>query len=180
MTMRLLALTVLLAFTSLFGSVSAEAAPPTIALVDVQRILNESKASQSLQKQIQAKRESFQKELADKEKKLKDTEKSLISDKEKLSAEEFAKKRKAYEESIAEARKLFQQRRNSLEQGVGKGMEELKRNIAEAAAKVADEKKYDIVLTRDSVLLAEKSLDITADVLKNLDAKLPDLKLEVK
>lgn len=161
--------------------VSAHAADSlSIGIVDVEKILAESKAAQGLQKQLQAKKESFQKEFADKEKQLKQTETSLLAEKGKLSAEEFAKKRKSYEEKIMDTRKLFQKSRNALDQGVAKAMQELRKNIVESTAQVADEKGFDIVLTRESVLIAEKALDITTDVLTKLDAKVTNIPLKVE
>ena len=160
--------------------IQAHAAAPTIAIVDVEKILAESKAAQALQKQLQAKKESFQKEFSTKEKQLKDTEVSLLAEKDKVTAEEFAKKRKAYEEKIMDTRKLFQKSRNSLDQGLAKAMAELRKNIVEATAAVADEKGYDIVLSRESVLIAEKTLDITTDVLTKLDAKITTIPLKVE
>ncbi len=158
----------------------AYAAPPTVAIVDVEKIMADSKAAQSLQKQITAKKEAFQKEFAEKEKQLKATDTALMASRDKVTAEEFNKQRKAYEEQILETRKLFQKRRNSLDEGLSKAMQELRRNIIEAAASVADKKSYDIVLTRDSVLIAEKSLDITADVLSTLDANIASIQLTVE
>jgi outer membrane protein len=159
---------------------AARAEAPTVAIVDVEKILAESKAAQSLQKQIQSKKEAFQKEFSGKEAELKKIETGLMAEREKLSAEEFGKKKKAYEEKILETRKLFEKRRNSLDGGLKTAMSELRKNIVQSTAEVADEKKYDIVLTRESVLIAEKSLDITADVLKKLDAKLSDIQLKVE
>jgi outer membrane protein len=168
-----------LAIGVMLSPVAAMAAP-NIAVVDVEKILAESKAAQSLQKQIQAKKESFQKEFSEKEKQLKATETALMGEKEKLSAEEFGKKRKAYEEKIIETRKLFQKRRTALESGLDKAMGQLRKSIIEATTSIADEKKYDVVLTRESVLIAGKSLDITADVLAKLDASLSDIQLKVE
>ena len=166
--------------TGAFVSSARAADGLSVALVDVEKILTESKASKSLQGQIKTKREAFQKEFSAKEKELKATETAIISEKEKLSAEEFAKKRKAYEEKILETRKLFQKRRNGLDTGINKAMGELRQAIVEAASDIAEEKKYDIVLTRDSVLLADKALDITPDVLKKLDSLKSDVKLSVE
>lgn len=174
----IVAVVVLLACFSL--SVEARAEAPTIAIVDVEKVLTESKASKSLQAQLQTKKESFQKEFSLKEKQLRETETALLAEREKITAEEFAKKRKAYEERIMETRKLFQKSRNSLDQGVAKAMVELRKNIVEATAKIADEKGYDVVLTRESVLIAEKNLDITADVLKALDARISNIPLNVE
>lgn len=172
----------LLSVFALFAFVpsGAKAASPNIAVVDVEKILAEAKAAQSLQKQIQSKKEAFQKEFSGKEKQLKTDENALLAEKDKLSAEEFGKKRKAYEAKVIETRKLFEKRRNSLEDGLQKAMQQLRKSILESAAQVADEKKYDIVLTRESVLIAGKTLDITADVLTKLDAKLADVQLKVE
>lgn len=159
---------------------AAAAASPKIVIVDVDAILGKSKAAQSLQKQLKEKRESFQKEFAGKEAQLKESEKTLMAEREKLSQEEFAKKRQEYEQKIMETRKLYQKRRNSLDQGVAKAMGTLRKSIAEAAAEVSDEKGYDIVLTREGVMIAEKSLDITEDVLKKLDAKVTNIPLTVE
>ena len=158
----------------------ARAAAPNIGIVDVEKILAESKAAQDLQQQLQSKKESFQKEFSGKEKELKATEDSLLKEKDSLSAEEFAKKRKAYEESIMETRKLFQKRRNSLDQGLANAMGELRKHIVQATADVASEKGYDVVLTRESVLIAANTLDITKDVLTKLDAKVSKIPLKVE
>ncbi len=180
MFQRALFLTLLVMAFAVGGPSVTHAASPTIAMVDVDKILAESKAAKSLQTQIQAKKDTFQKEFAAKEKELKTTETSLLAEQGKIPAEDFNKKRKAYEEKIIETQKLFKKRRNSLDEGLNKAMQELRKNIVEASAGIADEKGYDIVLTRESVLLAEKSLDITDDVLKALDAKLADIKLQVE
>lgn len=180
MTHRALAAALLLAFGLLVATPAAHAAAPMIAIIDVDKILSESKAAKSLQKQIQTKKESFQKEFSQKESELKKNETELLAQREKLTAEEFGKNRKAFEEKILETRKLFQKRHSSLEGGQKAAMAELLNNIAQLTSEVADEKKYDIVLTRDSVVVFDKTLDITAEVLKKLDAKISEVQLKVE
>lgn len=180
MSLRRFIVAVVVSFACFAAPAQSRAEAPTIAIVDVEKVLNDSKASQSLQKQLQTKKEAFQKEFSLKEKQLRETEAALLAERDKISAEEFAKKRKAYEERIMETRKLFQKSRNSLDQGLSKAMVELRKNIVESTAKIADEKGYDVVLTRESVLIAEKSLDITAEVLKTLDARISTIPLSVE
>lgn len=158
----------------------AHAAAPTIAVVDVERLYIESKGAKSLKSQIEAKKEAFRKEFSAKEAELKKLEDALMSEREKLSAEEFGKKRKEFEQKILEARKLFQKRSNSLDDGQKSAMRELRKGIAEATTEVAEQKSYDVVLTRDSVVIAEKTLDITEDVLKKLDEKITTIPLKVE
>ncbi len=174
------ALTILMVFAFLMPVAAHAADAPTIAIIDYEKIMGESKAGASLQKQIQAKREAFSKEFSQKDTTLKTSQAELIEGKEKLPAEEFNKKRKAFDAQVGEVKSLFEKRRNGLQQGVDKAMTELRRSILEAAAKVAEEKGFDIVLSRDSVVIAEKELDITADVLKALDAKVTNISLSVE
>lgn len=165
----------------LMAPVASHAADaPKIAVIDFEKVKAESKAGKSLQKQIEAKREAFSKEFSEKDKSLKAAQAEVIEAKEKLSAEEFNKKRKAFEAKVAEVKLLFEKRSNGLRQGIDKSMLELSKTIIESAADVADKKGFDIVLSRDSVVIADKELDITQEVLGVLDAKLTDLQLKVE
>lgn len=175
------ALFVALMSFAIFTSGAARAADaPTIAVIDYEKVMAESKAGASLQKQIEAKREAFQKEFAEKDKSLKTAQADLIEGKEKLSAEEFNNKRKAFDEKVGEVKSLFEKRRNGLQQGINKAMGELRKAVLEASAKVADDKGFDIVLTRDGVVIADKSLDITDDVLKAVNEKMAEVQLKVE
>lgn len=174
-------LVTLLAIVCLLNVASpASAAAPSVGIVDVEKIMAVSKAAQDLKTQLDAKKESFQKEFSEKEKQLKKTEDGLVKERDTLAPEEFAKRRRAYEEKVIETRKLFQKTRNSLDQGLATAMDELRKNIVQATADVANEKGYDIVLTRESVLIAANTLDITNDVLTKLDAKITKIPLKVQ
>jgi outer membrane protein len=158
----------------------AHAASPSIGIVDVEKIMAVAKASKDLKSQLDVKKESFQKEFSEKEKQLKQTEDTLLKERDTLTPEEFAKKRRAYEEKVMETRKLFQKTRNSLDQGLATAMDELRKNIVQATADVASEKGFDVVLTRESVLIAAHTLDITDSVLAKLDAKITKITLTVQ
>ncbi len=148
-----------------------------IAVIDIDKLLNESKAGQSIAKQVQDKQAAFQKEFSAKEKELLDAQKTLIDEKSNLSADEFAKKRKEFEEKLISTRKLFQKRRTDLDRALSEALGTLRRNVVEVTAAVAEKEGYDIVLTRDSVVIAEKALDITPPVLADLNAKIDNIKL---
>lgn len=150
-----------------------------IAVVDIEKLLNESKAGQSIAQQIKAKQEAFQKEFSAKEKELIDAQKKLVDDKKSLSAEDFSKKRKEFEEKLIETRKQFQKRRTDLDRALSSALMELRKNVVETTAAVADKQGYDVVVTRDSVVIADKSLDVTNQVLTDLNAKIDNIKLSL-
>lgn len=176
--MRLLTLAfIAIAFVCL-PAVAFAAEGSRIAVVDVERLLAESSAGKSIQRQLKSRQETFQKEFSNKEKELSAAQEKLIEDQKSLSADEFAAKRKEFEEKIFETRKLFQQRRTNLDQSLGEAMRKLRSAIAETAATVADREGYDVLLTRDSVVIVEKKLDITSAVLKELNTQLNDISLD--
>ena len=113
-----------------------------VAVVDVDKILNVSKAGQSIQKQLKERREAFQKEFSTREKKLMQSEKELVQQKSSLTAEEFSKKREAFQKQLLETRKLFQKSRSSLDKGLGQAMANLRKNVIQVTAEIADENSY--------------------------------------
>lgn len=155
----------------------ARAEESNIAVVDIDKLVNESKAGRSVAKQVQDKQAAFQKEFSAKEKELLEAQKTLLEQRQSLSAEDFAKKRKEFEEKLMETRKLFQKRRTDLDRALGEALMQLRKNVVEVTAAVAAKHDYDVVLTRDSVVIAEKALDITDQVLNDLNAKIDNIKL---
>lgn len=176
--MKIKALAFLLALLC-FTAVPA-LAETKIGVVDIEILLNESKAGKSIQSQLKAKRESFQKEFADKEKALREDEKSLMGKKDKLSADQFGEERKKFESKLLETRKLLQTRKGALDKGLTTAMQELRQNIIEVTAKTAEDGKYQLILNRDSIVIVEKEFDITKAVLAKLDEKVSSIKLKVE
>ncbi len=168
--------------TVLFGLLwtpVASAEPLKVGVVDVEKILNISKAGKSIQRQLNERRETYQKEFSQLEKDLNASEKKLLKQKQTLSAGAFSKKREEFQKKLLETRKLFQKRRNSLDKGLGVAMATLRKNIIQATAEIADENGYNMILTRDSVVIVEKSMEITKSVLARLDKKVTTVKLDV-
>ncbi len=151
-----------------------------ISVVDLDILLNESKAGKSIQAQLKSKRDSFQKEFAEKEKNLRDDEKKIIEKKDKMTAEEFSVERKKFEAKLLETRKLLQVRKTSLDKGLTGAMQELRQHIMKVTSELAESTKTQLVLNRDSVVIVEKSMDITSDVLAKLDATVSSIPLKVE
>ena len=168
----------LILFVFVINPVMAQQAnQPNIVVVDVDKIVNVSSAGKSIQNQLKVKREAFQKEFSAREDNLLQAQKTLIEQKETMSPEDFMAKRKDFEKQLLDTRSLFQKRRNSLDKGLGNALSELRKNIIQVTAEVADENNYEIVVTRDSVVIVQKELDITETVLNSLNAKISNISL---
>lgn len=150
-----------------------------IAVADVQTVMGTSKAGKSIQEQIAKQRDSFKDEFGKLEKELADTQKKLAEQKD-MKPEEAAAKQKEFETKLRDANGLVQQRRQSLEKAASEAMNTLRREIVKVVAGIAQEEKYDLVLSSQNVIVSQDSMDITERVLKQLDKDFPDVKLQLE
>ncbi|MCC6597385.1 MAG: OmpH family outer membrane protein [Alphaproteobacteria bacterium] len=161
----------------------AETAPAqtnTIAVVDVLRILTQSDAALSVQKQRETLREAFLAEISKTEQALSHEEKELSQKMSALPQEDYAKKRLAYEEKLIDARKLAQSRKQTLEEASNKAMSDLREALYIVVQEIANEKKYALVISNQNVIAGEKSLDITEETLRRLNARVKEIKLKLE
>ena len=176
---RYFVLAVLAAFTT-WPTMAQAAGDNSFAVIDLDILINDSDAGKSLQSQLNAKREQFQKEFSKREEELSAKEKQIVEKKATMSAEELGKQRQAFEADLLETRKLFQQRRNALDKALATAMKDIRSEIIKASAEIAEEKGYKAIFLRESVVIVEKDLDITQDVLKKLNATVKSIPVKVE
>lgn len=162
-----------------FGFAGQAKAEITIAVVDVQKILTESAAAVSIQKQVQQQREKLQAEFSGYEQKLRDNEKDLLEERNDLTPEEFKAKRDEFQKSLQETGALVQDKKRALEEGLVKATSKLRGEVLQVVAKMADERNYDIVMSRQNIVLVSKSLDITEEVMTAINSKITNISLEL-
>lgn len=168
-----------LIFVSGFSPARAEEAATAnkVAVLDVQKLLVESLAGKSLQEQLKERRDNLQGEASAIEKKLKGEEQTLIKERSSLSSEEFEKKKKKFEEDVLSSRKEILRKSNELDGARKEALGKLRSGIAKAAADIADEKKFQLVVDRQFVVLVEESLDVTDLVLAKLNDQVKSISL---
>lgn len=150
-----------------------------IAIVDVQMLLTESKAAQSIQKQVQTEREKLQNEFAGYEQKLRDSEKQLVDKRGEMSPEEFTKQRDEFQKKLQETGGLVQKKKRTLETALVKATGKLRAEILKIVAQMAEKDSYDIVLTRQNIVLVAKEFDISQQVLDTINKEVSNIPLEM-
>ena len=153
---------------------------PSIGVVDVQMILRNSKASKSVRPQVEKLRKAYQDSVREREAELRKASQELQRQRAILSPQAFAKRRGAYEERARKAQVDFQNRKRRLDDAYSTAMRAVHRSMVIAAAKIAEEREFDVVLPKSLVLLADQKLDITTEVLRRVDETLPSIKVSVK
>ncbi|MCK5284435.1 MAG: OmpH family outer membrane protein [Alphaproteobacteria bacterium] len=154
-------------------------ADTTIAVVDVRRLLTESKAAQSLHKKLQKQRKVFIDEFSKKEQLLRDKEKDLLEKRNSFSQDDFVKKKKEFEEELLKTRAEAQKKKDALDKANARATGVLKEALLKAVKLEADKKGYNLVFSRQNVVVADESIDISDGALKQLNKALSDIPLEI-
>lgn len=154
--------------------------PPTLAAndgsvgyVDMQEVLEQSKLGQRLQEQLRKEFEPKAKQFAEDEKQIQTMQQSLERDKALMSKDQLAKKEKEIQALIEN----YQKKTLPIQQELMKVQQEKGREIVvparEAVNAVAKRKKLGMVVERglSGLLYLDESLEITAEVIKEMDGK---------
>ncbi len=149
-----------------------------IAVVDVERVLAESKAAKSVQKQMDKKRKNFLADVKKAEEKLRKNQESIEKKRADLSKEDFLSKIQSFERERIKARNSVQEKKASLDKNYTKAMNTLTKTIFDVCQEIADEDGIDLIITRQNIIVGSKSLDITAKVMERMNKKLPKLTIK--
>ncbi len=157
----------------------AELPASVVAVVDVQFILQEAAASKNIQKQLEAQRETYQNEISKQEDRLRAVEQELNRQRSVLSPDDFGQKRREFEQQVADVQRTVQARKRVLDQAFNESMTKVRDTVLQIVTEVAGEQKATLVLAKQQVVLAEKSLDLTSAVLERVNRKLPTVPVTV-
>jgi len=145
---------------------------PTIAVIDMQRIMQESKAVQSIQQQINQQRSQYQSELSEKEKELREADEALARQRTILSSEAFKKKRQELEQRIGQLQRDIRTRKKELDQNYGEAMEKVQNRLIQIVQEIASDRNVDLVLNKATLVLVRPQMEITDIALKRLNRQL--------
>lgn len=177
MKLRTLALTIMVAAFSFSSSVRADD-KTSIAIIDVQKIMTKSMAARSAQEQMDKKKKEYEDEIKAQEEKLQKTEKELSSQQSVLAKDVFQKKAQEFKQKVVEVQRKVNSRDQQLKTASNKAGATIQSNVVDIIKDMAKEKGFTIVLPASQTLYSDASMDISDEVLKRLDKKLPNLKLE--
>ena len=142
----------------------------TIAIIDLERVRQESSAGKSIESQIFHYRQELAEEVNAVEGEIRERLRSLKDQETLLTQEGYDKLRQEIEQDSATYQTRFQNRRRNLDAAYLAAMEQLHSGILEVLGKLIFERHIDVVLDRRQYLVADSSFDISDDVLRELDA----------
>jgi outer membrane protein len=156
---------------------AAPAAAPqlSVLVVDVQSLLQNSKAAKSVRAQIEAKRAEYEKEISHEEEILRHERDTLQRQQASLSAEALNKKGRDFQAKVNELDRNVQSKRQALEKSNANALEKIQQTMIKIITQIAKERKANLVFQRGELVLFDQQFDITDEVLKKLDQEMPTL-----
>ncbi len=152
---------------------------PVIALVDMQRILDESLAEKSAQKQLAVQRSKFQTQTEGEENELRQAEQDLNKSRDQMAADVYAEKEQQLRQRFLAVERHVQARRKVLDEGFTNSMNEVRTNLLAIVEALAHERGVNLVLIKQQALWSDKAFDMTDEILDRLNKKLPQVTVKL-
>jgi outer membrane protein len=145
----------------------------------VQAVLRNSKAAVSIQTQIDARRDAYQSEVTEEERALREAEQDLAQRRAALDQSAYEQAARSFQDRVAEVQRTVQARKRELDEAFARAMNEVRQKMVATVAQVADERGYQVVLFKNQIVIAAKSLDISEEVQARLDFTLPKVDVDL-
>jgi len=196
-TSRLAAI-VMVFVCGLVGSALAQQAPPTpaappepsppaplptpqnltVMVVDVQALLQNSKAAKMVRSQIEQKRGEYTKEISHQEELLRAERDALQRQQASLSPESLNQKGREFQQKVNELERNVQGKRQALEKSNGDALQKIQEEMLKIIADIAKQRKANLVFQRSDLVLFDQMFDVTDEVMQKLDEQMPTLTVE--
>lgn len=151
------------------------AEPVKVAVVDLQRCLNESRMGKKYKAEFTAEADRRKAELEKEEADLKALREELEKQGLVLSETARAEKEREYKEKLEAFKDKFQESQQALQRKDQELTRRILKDLQEVVRKLGETEGYTLILERQEagVLFAPKAIDITDEVIRRYDAGVP-------
>src|ERR1700739_5022694 len=147
----------------------------TVMVVDVQALLQNSKAAKMVRGQIEQKRGEYTKEISHQEESLRAERDALQRQQASLSPEALNQKGRDFQQKVNDLERNVQGKRQALEKSNGDALSKIQEEMLKIIADIAKQRKANLVFQRTDLVLFDQGFDITDEVLQKLDEQMPAL-----
>ena len=124
---------------------------------------------------MDVRRKAYHDEISKEEQRLYEAERELTKQRSVLSEEAVSEKQKELEAEVQAVRELTNKRRQQLEQVSAEAVSKVERAMFEVLTSIAEERGLNVVLPTSQVLFFSRQIDLTDEVLVQLDAVLSEV-----
>ena len=150
----------------------------TVMVVDVQALLQNSKAAKMVRGQIEQKRGEYTKEISHQEELLRAERDALQRQQASLSPEALNQKGREFQQKVNDLERNVQGKRQALEKSNGDALQKIQEEMLKIIADIAKQRKANLVFQRSDLVLFDQAFDVTDEVMQKLDEQMPTLTVE--
>ena len=148
-----------------------------VVIVDIDYLLNNSKAGKNIQEQLKKINDARIKEIKSKDKLFKDKEAKLIAQKKILSEQEFAKKVNDLKKEVINSNSLRKKEMEQTNKKRNDALSKLLKEINQLLIEYSERNKISMMLDKKNVIISKNENDITKEILNLLDKKITKIKI---
>ena len=156
-----------------------QAAQPVIAVINVQTVFREAAAIRSIRSQIDKQVTTYKKEIALQENELRAKQQELSRQKTLLDPEAYRERRGEVDRRLGRLERYSQNRKRVVERAFATARITVLKTLREIVDKFANEKGFTVVFRKSQFLFVSPQYEVTQEIIKRLDAKLPTVKVEL-
>lgn len=149
-----------------------------IAVLDLSSIRRNATVIKSVLEQLNTYRTEFRSRIQKEDAALKTANQELNKQRTLLAPEAFSEERRKFEQNVVAFQKLVQSSKQALDQVNANAMLEVDKALNQVIKKIAEQRNLNLVLRSEHTILRSRSLDITPDVLQELNVLLPNLQVQ--
>jgi Skp family chaperone for outer membrane proteins len=152
---------------------------PVIGVLDVNEVLQRSKAGKNIQSQFDKLKKGYEDELNKEQQALQAEIKQLESQRSVLAPEAFNQRANSLRQREQALIGRVNERKRTLDATLQGGLTQVRNVMFQMTADIARERSINMVLPKDVVVIIAKNLEITDEVVKRVDERLPTVQLKV-
>lgn len=153
---------------------------PSIAIIDVDKVMRESLAVKSARTQIDEIAGNLQEQIAKEEEAMRSEEQQLQQQRAILTPEVYSERRQSLQERAATLQQRARSLRQTLDRGMAQTMQRIQLVLFDEVGKLAEEIGVNLVLPRSQIVVAFDSFDISNEALKRLNERLSEIEMSLQ
>jgi Skp family chaperone for outer membrane proteins len=146
-------------------------------VLDIERVRLNAAAVKGIRAKLGTYLDMYRADTQKEEQEIRIAQDELARKRSVVSHEDYAEERKKLEDRLADAQGRVQRRRQALERVNVEAMERVKQALETIVAEVAADRQLTLIIRKDQAVFASPEIEITDDVMKRLDQRLPSVQV---
>jgi outer membrane protein len=151
-----------------------------IAVVSLDGVLRAAAANTKIKELLDGQREKFQEEFRQVELDLQQTERDLLAKRDLIAKDDYDKMVTAFQKRVANVQKDIQYKRQAIDNAYQKALNDVRKLAVDVIKEIAAERQIDLIVNRDASVVFLPRLNISDEVLKRLDERTKNARIQIE